>query len=40
MVASAVMLMAVTPDPATADERYRQFIANGMEIAGGRPASG
>ncbi len=40
MVASAVMLMAVTPDPASADERYRQFIANGMEIAGGRPASG
>lgn len=35
MVASAVILSAVTPDPLAAADKYRSYIARGIEIAQG-----
>lgn len=35
MAACAVILSAVTPDPLQATDKYRQFLAKGMEIAAG-----
>ncbi|MEL7449216.1 MAG: hypothetical protein AAFN78_08400 [Pseudomonadota bacterium] len=35
MAACAVILVAVTPDPLKASDKYRQFLAKGMDIAAG-----
>jgi hypothetical protein len=40
MVAGAVMLAAVSVEPEKAPEKYGRFLAQGMEVASGKPPSG